>query len=188
MEIRPTIDDLVAAVTEVNTANGWRENKGAILTEDTPEAQIASMSFVSGGVSEVIEAVRKPTEESVVDAFDGLLKSTDLAHHMGIGDHTDYYLKYVAREYCHAVHGSKTQAICRARLIDTETEELTQAILKDDVPNLAEELADIVIRVLDFAGAWNEAHPDQPIDLQTAVLAKIERNRARGYRHGGKTA
>lgn len=41
------------------------------------------------------------------------------------------------------------------------------------------ELADIVLRVLDFAGALG-------IDLEDAVLEKLEYNRTRAYRHGGR--
>lgn len=41
------------------------------------------------------------------------------------------------------------------------------------------ELADIVLRVLDFAGALG-------IDLEDAVLEKLAYNRTRTYRHGGR--
>jgi len=44
---------------------------------------------------------------------------------------------------------------------------------------IAEELADIVIRCADAAAYWQ-------IDLETAVLAKMERNASRPHRHGGK--
>lgn len=46
---------------------------------------------------------------------------------------------------------------------------------------LASELADIVIRVCDTAGALG-------IDLQRAVAEKLAYNRARPHRHGGKRA
>lgn len=41
------------------------------------------------------------------------------------------------------------------------------------------ELADIIIRVLDTCGAWG-------VDIDTAVRTKLEFNRSRPYRHGGK--
>lgn len=43
------------------------------------------------------------------------------------------------------------------------------------------ELADIVIRALDFADK-------RGIDLESDVLEKLEYNATRGYRHGGKVA
>lgn len=48
-----------------------------------------------------------------------------------------------------------------------------------DAPAYAEELADIVIRVMDHAETIG-------IDLETAIVSKNERNRGREYRHGGK--
>jgi NTP pyrophosphatase (non-canonical NTP hydrolase) len=44
-----------------------------------------------------------------------------------------------------------------------------------------EELADAVIRILDFAGGHG-------FDLEGAVLAKMRYNESRPYRHGGKIA
>lgn len=43
------------------------------------------------------------------------------------------------------------------------------------------ELADIIIRVLDVAGAYD-------IDIERAVRMKMAYNRTRPYRHGGKRA
>lgn len=43
------------------------------------------------------------------------------------------------------------------------------------------ELADVIIRVLDACGAWG-------VDIQQAVDLKMEYNRSRPYRHGGKKA
>ena len=43
------------------------------------------------------------------------------------------------------------------------------------------ELADVVIRALDCADLFG-------IDLQAIIREKIEYNRTRGYRHGGKVA
>jgi NTP pyrophosphatase (non-canonical NTP hydrolase) len=45
--------------------------------------------------------------------------------------------------------------------------------------NFGEELADTLIRVLDLASGLG-------IDLDSAVSAKLEKNKHRGYRHGGK--
>ncbi|MFB5193160.1 MazG nucleotide pyrophosphohydrolase domain-containing protein [Alicyclobacillus fastidiosus] len=43
---------------------------------------------------------------------------------------------------------------------------------------IAEELADVLIRTLDMAAAHN-------LDLAGALVAKMEKNKGRTYRHGG---
>lgn len=45
--------------------------------------------------------------------------------------------------------------------------------------NVAEELADCCIRIFDYCGA-------RDIDLEVALLKKIEYNKTRPYRHGKK--
>lgn len=66
-------------------------------------------------------------------------------------------------------------------LITTEVAECAEEWRRPelDMRAVGEELADIVIRVADAAAYWG-------IDLEQAVLAKMERNRARPHRHGGK--
>jgi len=54
----------------------------------------------------------------------------------------------------------------------------------DKIPGyskLEEELADVVIRLLDFAGG-------EGLDIEGAVMAKMAYNETRPYRHGGKLA
>jgi len=46
---------------------------------------------------------------------------------------------------------------------------------------MEEELADVVIRLLDFAGG-------ESLDIEGALLAKMAYNEKRPYRHGGKLA
>lgn len=64
-------------------------------------------------------------------------------------------------------------------LIHSEASEALEAFRKDDRENFAEELADVLIRVLDCGGGLG-------IDLDATVAAKLEKNRSRGYKHGGK--
>ncbi len=64
-------------------------------------------------------------------------------------------------------------------LIHSEVSEALEAFRRDDRVNFAEELADILIRVLDCA-------PGLGVDMDSAVRQKLERNKSRGYRHGGK--
>lgn len=42
------------------------------------------------------------------------------------------------------------------------------------------ELADVFIRILDFAGTYG-------VDIASAIIEKINYNETRGYKHGGKT-
>ncbi len=64
-------------------------------------------------------------------------------------------------------------------LITSEASEALEAFRKDDFENFKEELADIIIRTLDCAGGME-------IDIETVILDKLDTNKRRGYRHGGK--
>ena len=75
---------------------------------------------------------------------------------------------------------SKHQKMVQLMLIVTEVAEAAEAYRKDDEENLIEELADVIIRALDMAAYWD-------YDIDKAVKDKIEKNKTRGYRHGGKT-
>lgn len=47
----------------------------------------------------------------------------------------------------------------------------------ENITNLEEELADVVIRIMDYCG-WNE------FNLATTILKKMEYNKSRPYKHG----
>lgn len=64
-------------------------------------------------------------------------------------------------------------------LIHSEVSEALEADRKGDQDNFAEELADICIRVFDLCGS-------KGIDLEKAIHEKMERNKGRSYKHGGK--
>lgn len=64
-------------------------------------------------------------------------------------------------------------------LLTSEVSEALEAFRHDDAANFAEECADAFIRLVDMTHGLG-------IDLGLAVLAKLEKNRRRGYRHGGK--
>jgi NTP pyrophosphatase (non-canonical NTP hydrolase) len=64
-------------------------------------------------------------------------------------------------------------------LIHSEVSEALEGFRAGDRENVAEELADVLIRVLDLAGGLG-------IDMDTEVRAKLKKNRQRGHRHGGK--
>lgn len=68
-------------------------------------------------------------------------------------------------------------------LMHSETSELLETIRKpamssiEGYSNEEEELADLVIRVLDYCGHYN-------LDLGGAILAKVKKNLARPHKHG----
>ena len=64
-------------------------------------------------------------------------------------------------------------------LIHSEVSEALEAFRADDRDNFAEELADVLIRVLDCVGGLSD-------EFGAVVAAKLAKNRERGYRHGGK--
>lgn len=64
-------------------------------------------------------------------------------------------------------------------LITSELAEALEAFRKDDRANFEEELADVAIRLIGLSHGMG-------IDLKAAILEKVQRNRVREYRHGGK--
>lgn len=64
-------------------------------------------------------------------------------------------------------------------LIHSEVSEALEAFRKDDKQNFEEELADVVIRVIDCSAGLG-------LDLDKAIAEKLEKNKKRGFRHGGK--
>lgn len=72
-----------------------------------------------------------------------------------------------------------TKIPCKLALIHSETSEALEAFRKDDRDNFIEELADTLIRILDTSSGLG-------FDIETVVRAKLEKNKTRGFRHGGK--
>ncbi|MDF1510523.1 MazG nucleotide pyrophosphohydrolase domain-containing protein [Robertmurraya sp. DFI.2.37] len=64
-------------------------------------------------------------------------------------------------------------------LIHSEVSEALEADRKGDKENFIEEIADVCIRIFDLCGSKN-------LDLEKAILSKMERNKQRSYKHGGK--
>ena len=67
-------------------------------------------------------------------------------------------------------------------LIHSEVSEALEAFREDDREHVLEEMADVVIRVLDFVGGFDKGG----CWFESIITEKIEKNRQRGYRHGHK--
>jgi len=68
---------------------------------------------------------------------------------------------------------------CVLALIHSEVSEALEAYRHGDRENFVEEMADVVIRVLDATHGLG-------MDLAGTIFAKLQKNRTRGFRHGGK--
>ena len=64
-------------------------------------------------------------------------------------------------------------------LITSETSEALEEFRNNDKDNFAEECADQIIRILDITAGLG-------IDIDMILRAKLDKNKRRGYRHGGK--
>ena len=92
---------------------------------------------------------------------------------------------FTARD--HVFHEGEVNDGLMLALIHSEVSEALDALRQGNPPDkhcpqclsLACELADIIIRTLDYAGV-------QGIDIGGAVLAKMEYNKNRPYKHGKK--
>lgn len=62
-------------------------------------------------------------------------------------------------------------------LIHSEVSEALEAVREGSKEEFAEELADVLIRTADLAGALQ-------INLSAAVASKLEKNKSRPFRHG----
>lgn len=75
--------------------------------------------------------------------------------------------------------GDENQIPADLALIHSEVSEALEAFRKDDRDGFAEELADVMIRVIGLAYGLE-------IDLGGQVVAKMAKNRERAFKHGGK--
>lgn len=66
-------------------------------------------------------------------------------------------------------------------LVHTEVSEAVEAARKGNRENFEEELADTVIRVFALSGAMG-------VNLEQAIVNKMEKNKNRPHQHGGKRA
>lgn len=75
--------------------------------------------------------------------------------------------------------GGKYKVPAIIALIHSEASEALEAYRHGDVENFQEEQGNTVIRVLDCLAGME-------MDIVGPIIAKLKKNRTRGYRHGGK--
>lgn len=93
------------------------------------------------------------------------------------GFHKAYYELMSAASVEQKRAQRRTILLAKLALIASEVGEATRALQHGDETEMAVELADVVIRILDFCGS-------EYIDLGGVMLAKMMRNRKRPYMHG----
>jgi NTP pyrophosphatase (non-canonical NTP hydrolase) len=77
-------------------------------------------------------------------------------------------------------HDEKRETGTLLMLIVGEVAEAMEADRRHEGKDrVTEELADVIIRIFDFCG-------EKGLDLETAILEKMEFNKTRDYKHGGK--
>lgn len=80
--------------------------------------------------------------------------------------------------------------LSKLMLITTEVAEAAEAVRNYDYENLLEELADICIRVFDFASTIEQSsnkyleEPKYKVNFSRILIAKMEKNKSREYMHG----
>ncbi len=138
-------------VRAINDANGW-----LVPETDTPIEQIASLALITTEVSEAIEDVR----------------NGDTVARLTINGHRVHRV----------THGSNADWTTDPDGDGAEMGKHGPAVWTGVTPKpegLPSELADIIIRTVDFAAT-------RGIDLDKAVAEKVAYNETREFRHGGK--
>lgn len=183
-----TVNGLVEMAYGTAKAAGWHDRKGEVLDPDHPYARIAVLAPFVLRLADVIEAIRKPEKLSISEAIGQLRGETTFLGDWGVSGAIALRTFIDLGE---AAQGSKAEVLAWLMLIISEAAEAIEAVINGDKANFAEELvADIPLRIGDLVGSINDTqgHPMGPIDPEATILAKNERNRQRGYRHGGKRA
>ena len=187
-----TINGLVTMAHATSEANGWHDDDGKSVDPGHAEVQIAALAPVVLALGHLVEVLRKPVDYRDIDAFavatHRLWRQARKPH---IEDFGAVVRSTLGNEAGAPLMGSRAQVTTRLLLIVSEIAEAIQVLHLGDDIEFADELADVVIRLGDLVGDWNahaQAHGRKAIDLEAVILAKNERNKTRGYRHGGKLA
>lgn len=177
-----TIPELVAMSYGTAKANGFHDQDHLPVSPQDAYGQVAGMAWLLLPWARAVEAIRKGGD--VEAALSELAGEARRFQDKG----ADGAAQSIANVLFLEPWQWRTMAWLSLKV--TELVEAMEAVINRDPANFVEELADTVIRMGDSIGAINDDpnHPFNGIDLEAAILAKNERNKARGYRHGGKRA
>lgn len=164
------LNELGKKIIEINTANGWNVLKPQDWSEklNLDDFQFDTPHHVSGesmGNSENYWRVFASSKIEPIKTFCGTGRTSEQA------------MENVRNNI--SIDSSNYRIPAILALIHTEVSEATEAFRADDKANFAEECADILIRVLDLTTGLG-------IDIETVINAKLEKNKQRGFKHGGK--
>lgn len=174
---------------ETARANGWHDRDGEAVASGHPVARLAALAELICELGDAIEGIRLPNQSVVESSLEALEEEAWRLVDDGLGSAAEQLI-YRLGESGRPLDGSRVQVLSWLVLLVSEVAEAIVAVLSGDKESFEEELADIAIRLGDMVGAINAMpnHPFGPLDLERAIIAKNERNRHRGYRHGGKLA
>lgn len=114
-------------------------------------------------------------------AWDGIEFLVEEAHENAVehGFYDDIKRANAVMPYCDImVSINRDFKLAQLAKITSEIGEAVEALQKDKPDDFREEIADVFIRTLDLAGdAFG------PVDFAQAVLAKMEKNKGRPYKH-----
>jgi len=161
------LNELRDAVHATSVEKGWWSRAGARRAgypgqwADTDPTFLEAMALVHAEASEAVEDYRA-----------GLPVAEPRWKYTWEGPRPD--LKFEGEKtYTHRVVG--------LGLVEVTPEWAAANGAKVKPEGIPQELADIIIRVLDISGAWG-------VDIAAAVASKMEYNAGRTFRHGGKLA
>lgn len=139
--------------------------------EDHTKWRDEAMGWTDAAFDKIeVDTIKEPDDgKEFVELFNSLAKESD------------------ATALIHGFDNSKTDSLIQIALIHSELGEATEAIRKDiksdnhitEFTGLEAELADCVIRCANLAAAKN-------LRLGEAIIAKMEYNKGRAFRHGNK--
>ena len=171
-----SLNDLAQEILEINAANGWNITTPADWHQTEADAldglEIGEPHQVGGAGDEDCMGgpVRARRRVFVTTKRNSV--------HIGFGRTDEEAVDDAKRKVLDdPVAAYKIPAILA--LVTSEVSEALEAFRTRDRDNFEEELADVVIRVLDLAGGLG-------IDLDKALQDKLLKNRQRSYRHGNK--
>lgn len=113
----------------------------------------------------------RTTEQAQIEILRELLRKT-----RSINDYVDEAYEIACSK---GWHDNTVEISTSLALIHSEVSEALEADRGGNTENFKEELADICIRVFDLCGSLD-------IDLEAAIRKKMEANKLRPYKHGGK--